>query len=408
MYYGKNYRQCSVSFNFVADRIVQDKAYPALAQWSAEPYTAEWRQFVQHWPNTVPCELHEHCATHGYPYQLYHITDDFPKNSFYTIGLGFFNFDIDYFALLSSAVKTSIRDCRLRLLFYYHEGDNPYLIKQRLDALCQDHALSVDCYCFVSGNTAADNIKNFAWFPDHELLYWHRNRVQPPTPINTLPRKNQFTLLSRTHKWWRATVVADLHRNNLLQNSQWSYNTNIEVADRFEDNPIEIDVLNLREHVTTFVNNGPYRCDELSTEEHNNHSLVVPEHYADSYCSIVLETHFDADASLGAFLTEKTFKCLKHGHPFVLVAPQNSLQKLRELGYRTFDHAIDNSYDKIANNTQRWQAIKNTIQQLAKIDNMDRWFDQCRSDLQYNQALYTSNKYNHINDLYNKITNDSD
>jgi hypothetical protein len=396
-----------MSFNFVADRVIRDKAYPALTQHSAEPYTPEWREFVQHWPNTVPCELHEHCVTHGYPCQLYNITDNFPENSFYTIGLGFFNFNIDYFKLLPNTVTTLIYNNKLRLLFYYHEGDNPYLIKQRLDTLCQAHGLNLDCYRFVSGNSAADNIEKFAWFPDHELLYWHRNREHLPVPISNTSKKNQFTLLSRTHKWWRATVVSDLHRSGLLKNSQWSYNTIVDIADRFEDNPIEIDTLNLREYLINFINNGPYLCDHLSVSEHNDHSLLVAEHFVNSYFSVVLETHFDADSSAGTFLTEKTFKCLKHGHPFVLVAPQNSLQKLRDLGYRTFDHAIDNTYDTISDNTQRWQAIKNTILQLTNVKNMDQWFDQCHEDLNYNQALYSSNKYNRIDNLYKKIINES-
>jgi hypothetical protein len=58
-------------FNFAADAVLRSKAYPALAEWFAHPYTAEWRQFRYHWPYTVPCELHEHCATHNFPYQIH-------------------------------------------------------------------------------------------------------------------------------------------------------------------------------------------------------------------------------------------------------------------------------------------------------------------------------------------------
>jgi hypothetical protein len=42
----------------------------------------------------------------------------------------------------------------LRVLFYYHEGDNPARIKNRLDEL-QQSLLPPNCYVFVSGNTAA-------------------------------------------------------------------------------------------------------------------------------------------------------------------------------------------------------------------------------------------------------------
>jgi hypothetical protein len=380
---------------------VRNKAYPALAQWQADPYTPKWRQFVNHWPNTVPCELHEHCATHNFPYQLQTTKDTYTRHDFYTIGLGFFNFDVDYFGLLDLDILRELQQLNLRVLFYYHEGDNPYQIKQRLDTLCVAHRLSTDCYRFVSGNTAADRIKNFAWFPDHELLYWHRNRSIPAEPVNVTPRQYDFTLLSRTHKWWRATVVTDLHRTGLLDCSQWSYNI-IDIGDCEEDNPIEVDSFdNLRNDMHSFLTHAPYSCDSLSSDQHNDHHLTESSHYTNSYFNIVLETHFDADGSGGAFLTEKTFKPIKHAQPFVVIGAPGSLSALRDLGYRTFDHVIDTGYDTIQNNTQRWQAVKSTIEQIKQ--NPAEYFAQCLDDVQHNQQLFLSSKYNRLNRLLERL-----
>ena len=380
-----------MSFNFVADRIVQDKAYPALAQHRADPYTAEWRQFVQHWPNTVPCELHEHCATHSFPFTL-----STESGNYYTVGLGFFNFDVDYFSLIPKRVFEQ----NITVLFYYHEGDNPYAIKQRLDSLCDQHNLNANCYRFISGNTVADDIENFAWFPDHELLYWHRNRRVTPTSVHLNSRPYDFTLLSRTHKWWRATAVADLHRTGLLTRSQWSYNT-IDIGDRIEDNPLEIDSLNIRTELTDFLAGAPYRCDALTADEHNDHHRAEYQHYSDSYFNIVLETHFDADGSGGAFLTEKTFKPIKHGQPFIIVGTPGSLAALRRLGYRTFDQVLDPEYDTIMDNTKRWQAIKRVIEQVKH--NPAELFEQCLDDICYNQQLFARSKYNRLNSLLERL-----
>jgi hypothetical protein len=380
-----------MSFKFVVDHIVKSKAYPALARWSAQPYTAEWRQFVNHWPNTVPCELHEHCQTHNFPYTLG--TD---LGDFYTIGLGFFNFDIDYFSL----IPTKILKQKIPILFYYHEGDNPYHIKQRLDSLCRQHDLSTGCYRFISGNTSADNIENFVWFPDHELLFWHRNQTIAPATVNTQFRPYDFTLLSRTHKWWRATVVTDLYRSGLLDSSQWSYNT-VDIGDREQDNPIQIDILNIRTHMQNFLKYAPYTCDTLTAEQHNDHHLTEIQHYTDSYFNIILETHFDADGSGGAFLTEKTFKPIKHAQPFVVVGAPGSLKALRDLGYRTFDHVLDNSYDSIQDNTQRWLAVKLVIEQIKQ--DPQKYFAGCRDDAAHNQQLFLSSKYNRLNRLLERL-----
>lgn len=385
-------------FNFAADAVLKDKAYPALAKWSAQPYTSEWRQFRHHWPYTVPCELHEHCATHDFPYSINTIEKCQGAGNFFTIGLGFFDFDIDYIAL----IPTEVFKRGLTVLFYYHEGDNPYNIKQRLDSLCSSHGLDKNCYRFVSGNTAADRIKNFAWFPDHELLYWHRNRHVPSTPIPTKPRPYLFTILNRTHKWWRATIMSDLQRAGILDASQWSYNTELILGDDPADNPIEIDVLGLRENVLQFLQFGPYTCDNLTVDQHNDHHLHVSQHYTDSYCHVVLETHFDADQSGGAFLTEKTFKPIKHGQPFVIVGAAGSIQALRDLGYRTFDNTIDNSYDLEPDNTRRWQMILRTLQKIQDQD-PDAWFQSCLEDILHNQQHFLASKRPRLNTLYDKL-----
>jgi hypothetical protein len=391
-----------VIFNFVADSVVRDRAYPSLAEWQAYPYTAEWRQFGQHYPYTIPMHLYEHCATHNVAYKIHTLNSDWPAGSYYGIALHFFHFDIDYLDLLPLTVKQNLQTKKLKLLFYYDEGDNPAGIKQRLDSLCIQHNLPVDCYHFISANTAAEQLDRFHYLPCDELLYWQRNQAIDPILMHTRPRSREFTALSRTHKWWRATVMADMYRNNILENSYWSYNTAINIGDTFEDNPLKVDILRIRNYVKKFLNDGPYACDMLTDDEHNDHSRTESAHYADSYCNIVLETHFDADQSGGTFLTEKTFKPIKHGQPFVIVGPAGSLARLRSLGYQTFDHAIDNSYDTITDNTARWQAVLKTIQQI-KNQNMNKWFIDCWSDVSHNQQLFASSKADRLNTLLERL-----
>jgi hypothetical protein len=187
-----------------------------------------------------------------------------------------------------------------------------------------------------------------------------------------------------------------------LDHSQWSYNTEITAGDDATDNPIEIDVLELRDCVNKFLGSGPYTCDTLTADQHNDHHLHVPEHYTQSYCNVVIETHFDADQSGGAFLTEKTFKPIKHGQPFVIIGAPGSLQALRDLGYRTFDNAIDNSYDLENDNTRRWQKILKSIQQIC-VQDPDQWLRSCMDDVLHNQQHFLASKKHRLNNLYDKL-----
>ena len=193
--------------------------------------------------------------------------------------------------------------------------------------------------------------------------------------------------------------MAQLQQQGVLDRSLWSYNTNLALGDDPADNPIEhqpgVDV-------AKFMQSGPYRCDDLTADQHNDHSITVADHFAQSYCSIILETHFDADGSRGAFLTEKTFKAIKNGHPFVIIGPQGSLSALRGLGYRTFDQDIDNTYDCVPNNTRRWQMALQAIKQIQNQD-MQKWYASCWSDIQHNQRLFAASKSQRLNSLFAQL-----
>jgi len=402
-------------FHFVVDRRVRDRAYPNLAVHAAEPYTQTWREFGQHSPYTVPFELIDHCIKHSYPFELTTTTEYLHSNNtalhYYPVQWGFFSFEIDYISLLPPEVKLAVQDNKrnLRILFYYHEGDDPARIKLRLDALCEQNGLDPGAYRLVTGNTAADRLERCSYFCDHELLYYMRNkgiRAKAAEFLKTgVPMRSSFLLLSRSHKWWRATVLTDLQRQGLLSNAVWSYNTDITIGDRVADCPVELDRLDIRTDIDLFLRAGPYSCDDLTAAAHNDHSRHVAEHYDRTACSVILETHFDADGSDGAFLTEKTFKCLKHGHPFVLFAPAGSLATLRDMGYRTFDHAIDNRYDQIQNNTDRYLAVMHTIHKLSLVD-PNTLYNSCVEDLQYNQALFLASKHNRLNTLWETLHNE--
>ena len=68
-----------------------------------------------------------------------------------------------------------------------------------------------------------------------------------------------------------------------------------------------------------------------------------PSHYYNTEISIVSETTQNE-----WFPTEKTYKSLMLGHPFVVYGGQHSLAKIRALGFETFGQAIDETYDDCA------------------------------------------------------------
>lgn len=366
--------------DFCFDRLSDPElGYPNLAQADLGP-----EDFDETWPRVLPVRLFAYFPMAGHRHRSW-LVKNAPTGSWYPVGLAWHDFELDYFALLSEPCQQRVRDGDVRLLFYYHEGDNPHRIRERFEYLRCQHDFPTGSYVFLSANSASQYLENFIYWPDHEIFFQYINRHQPADLSNAGTKTHVFTALNRTHKWWRATCMADLHRSGLLDQSLWSYDPYLDIGDRREDNPICVtDTPGLKSYVEEFLEQGAHRCDDLDQEDQNDHRRINANLYQDAYCHLILETHFDADQSGGTFLTEKTYKCLKFGQPFVIIGPPGSLQALRDRGYRVFDHAIDNRYDGIQDNTVRWQEVKRTIQTI-KQQNIQRWFESCLDDVRWNQ-----------------------
>lgn len=358
--------------------------YPNLAKSSLDP-----NEFDTTWPRVLPLRLLMYLRRAGVEFDV-HLVSDAPRGSWYPVAWGWHDFDCDYFDLMSTQVHQQLKSRNIRVLFYYHEGDHPGHIQNRLDQLCQQHELPADCYLFISANSAANHLERCRYFNDHEYFFSYINRYQQYVTAIDTPRRFEFTALNRIHKWWRASVMSDLHHHKVLERSLWSYNTACTIDDAELDNPLELDSQpGWRQWVRDFLAGGPYICDTPNDSAHNDHRMINTDLYVNSYCHLVIETLFDVDGSGGAFLTEKTFKCIKYGQPFVIIGPVGSLEVLRQQGYRVFDHAIDNSYDTIENNTQRWFAVKHAIQRIQQQD-MYQWYLRCLDDVRHNQQVFES------------------
>lgn len=114
-----------------------------------------------------------------------------------------------------------------------------------------------------------------------------------------------------------------------------------------------------------------------------NNSVFIPyEIYNKTWYTIACETRGEGPP----FFTEKTAKPLIAGRIFVLFGPKNHLASLHRFGYKTFDNIIDESYDNIEDDRQRWEAAWRSVEQLIDLDPV--WaYQQCQDRLEHNQRL---------------------
>jgi hypothetical protein len=371
--------------------------YPNLSRWRAEPYTMAWRQYDHHAPYTVPLRLELFSRECFLPVQCYQ-SQAAPPGTWYPVGISWWDFGTDYVALIPPISLDLIRQGHLRLMFYYHEGDNPARIRQRIDQCLTLHSVPPENTILISGNSAADQIPGCVYFDDFECWFATLNKHQPADEPSTTPRSKNFTVLSRTHKWWRAVIMHDLMQDGILDRSLWSYGDQ-QCGDSWQNNPICCP--DREQAVRKFVSEVTRSADDFDQQQHNDHHSVNRNLYYRSYFHVVLETHLDADQSGGTFLTEKTYKCIKYGQPFFIVGPHGSLQTLRDHGYRVFDDVLDNHYDLEKDATDRWQKLRATI---ANTDQKAKdLFAKCLPDLIHNQRLFAERAKAAVNTLLEKI-----
>ena len=166
-----------MAFHLVFDRRNDSRPYPNLAPMMHNPHDS-YAGMGDSWPRIAPCRLLLYCADHGYPYQVSYTDQPLPDRALYPIGLAWFDYSIDYFGMIPADTREYIKQGRLTVLFYYHEGDNPYRERDRLNALCVQHNLPTTCYRFISGNTQADCMPGFVLPGSRAVLLAQRCGVE--------------------------------------------------------------------------------------------------------------------------------------------------------------------------------------------------------------------------------------
>ena len=386
---------------FCFDQIVDGKPYPNAARWQAHPYTPEWKQFSTNWPFSEPVHFLEYLDNNNIAYQLVEWTQA-NKQTLYPISVSYFDFGVDWFETIPTMIREKLRTKSLTLWFFYSEGDNPERIRDHLYALAKKHEVDTSVIQFVSANTSAEKIPGFHYFADDECLYQLRN-TDDPLKFHTRPRSKKFTALVRTHKWWRAATMTRIWSQGLHSEGYFSYNRDLSTQEHWRESPVRIlDFVGLFDKINNFLSQCPFTADKLDSDQHNQYSSTVREHFENSYLNVILETHLDCDQSGGVFLTEKTFKPIKHCQPFIMFGAVGTIQHLRNMGYRTFDHVIDHSYDLIEDNTKRWNLACQEFERLMAGD-MHQMYLACEKDLKYNQQLFLSPKADRLNTLLERI-----
>jgi hypothetical protein len=129
--------------------------------------------------------------------------------------------------------------------------------------------------------------------------------------------------------------------------------------------------------------------DEWDT---NHYGTSVDWLYSRTFFSIVTESIFE---DVSVFLDEKVWKPIYNYHPFIILGCPNSLKKLREVGFKTFEPFINESYDTEVNPGKRMGMVVDEVERLCSMsfDELKKWHKNLIPILKYNKSFLKEDKY---------------
>ena len=234
---------------------------------------------------------------------------------------------------------------------------------------------------------------NLRWIhPNHKANHW----VLLHSELNS-PQVTQYesTGLFKCAYWWsHAAIALDWYRfarydNRLVDKSQ-PIKANFLVYARGTTGKRAYRKLFLEQlqHINS-VQLGS--IDTTAVVTSNSSATYNPQDFAQTRCSIVLETVYDQRIHL----TEKTLRPIACGHPFMILNGPGALETIRSYGFKTFQPYIDESYDSEQDPKKRMDKV---LAEMHRINNASEKYqkfiwDGCAEVAAYNKQLFFDDKF---------------
>lgn len=209
------------------------------------------------------------------------------------------------------------------------------------------------------------------------------------------PKPMYFDALLGNQKPHRNFIFESITAKQLTQKILLTYMT--QHTDRFKEKFLwEPDIEKFNDTVTRPTDQVMYCGQSMAL------ARILPiQVYNQTAYSIVAET---GAANWNCFFTEKTAKPIMARRLFVVFSGRGFLHNLRKIGFRTFDTVIDEGYDLVYNDHERWSAAFEQVQRLCEID-QQQVFEKIAPTVEHNYQLLmnTDWKQHMLDQLQQKI-----
>jgi hypothetical protein len=325
----------------------------------------------------------------------------------------------DISSLFSFLNKTYLKDLQsgkaFLLLDQSHEGYHEDWMFDSLHIDCDKYRINPRQIIYITGNLAEAEQYD-RWIvgknPPGKMLmlpYAHfersvadeaLNRVRihnlPPLPTpaeqleykrNNLEKIKLYNALQKRPRAHRAWLFRYLWKHDLLEDGINSMNSfehiNTYYMDRTMDKNEYDQLIPLLPMLPPSTESNDKELQDFAHDDSGKYQMRFNEDLAlDTWVTVISEASLGEDT---CFISEKTFKFIAYGHPFIIAGNRYSLKYLKELGYKTFSPFIDESYDEL-DTWERYEAIVESLNKIKALTTEEKieWFEGIKPILEYN------------------------
>lgn len=298
------------------------------------------------------------------------------------------------FDYVSEQVLTDVKEGRAKIVLIFPlegtSGDTHFKADYGIiDSWCKKAGLTKNQVYYIHGNHRGAELSegmDFTYIPIDSFYCWVPGLRQHTATFEPTDQCDLFLSYNRRPRPHRTILLCELIRAKVLNRGLVSYyGNNTRDTERLVKLYNRPGLAPEARILDSFI---PIEID-MDLGANNPAWDITESHYKRTFVSLVPETLYDNDV---IFFSEKIWKTIAVGHPFMLVSSRGMLKKLREQGYYTYGAWWDEGYDIIKTVDGRIQHIVNELKRLSQFS---------REELM-NMRTMMEPVVKHNQDLFNK------
>lgn len=257
----------------------------------------------------------------------------------------------------------------MKILFYGNEYGIGHIGKHNNFAI--ENNLNKNNFFIITGNLIAKNY-NSDLFTYVTYNYWldYPKFINDFSNINSdiiipFDLKQKVLCYNRKARPHRKIIMYKILNNEIIRNNIiMSFDSTF--FSGVKDDKILRKLMgftNDAEKIISFFKNNIIKLNvDFENLSENLHYSFNLKNHQESFLSLVSETNIDEDI---LFFSEKIYKPMYGQQPFIIFGNPNSLKYLKKLGFKTFDHWWDESYDEETNLIKRIDKIIKVLENIC-------------------------------------------